>query len=100
MLNKLSLAALLLAISASGQAAPVLIATGSLGGTSDKSGLGGVLENGVDANNVLGGMGSGLAWAGGNTFLALPDRGPNAAAWNAALDNTTSYISRFQSMTL
>jgi len=100
MLNKLSLAALLLAISASGQAAPVLIATGSLGGTSDKSGLVGVLENGVDASNVLGGMGSGLAWAGGNTFLALPDRGPNAAAWNAALDNTTSYISRFQSMTL
>lgn len=100
MLKKFSLAALLLAVSASGQAAPTLIATGSLGGTTDKSGLGALLENGVDANNVLGGMGSGLAWAGGNTFLALPDRGPNATAWNAGLDNTTSYISRFQTMTL
>jgi hypothetical protein len=36
-------------------------------------------ENGV-AGNLLGGMGSGLAYAGGNTFIALPDRGPNAAA--------------------
>ena len=92
MLYKFSLAAFLLALSASGQAAPLLIATGSLGGTTDKSGLGALLENGVDANNVLGGTGSGLAWAGGNTFLALPDRGPNAAAWNTGLDNTTSYI--------
>lgn len=100
MLHKFSLAAFLLAISASGQAAPVLIATGTLGGTTDKSGLGTLLENGVDANNALGGTGSGLAWAGGNTFLALPDRGPNAAAWNAGLDNTTSYIARFQTMTL
>lgn len=100
MLHKFSLAAFLLALSASGQAAPLLIATGSLGGTTDKSGLGALLENGVDANNVLGGTGSGLAWAGGNTFLALPDRGPNAAAWNAGLDNTTSYIARFQTMTL
>ena len=35
------------------------------------------LENGV-AGNMLGGVGSGLAYAGRNTFLALPDRGPNA----------------------
>ena len=35
------------------------------------------LENGV-AGNLLGGVGSGFAYAGGNTFLALPDRGPNA----------------------
>lgn len=100
MLHQFSLAALLLAVSVSGQAAPLLIATGTLGGTTDKSGLGSLLENGVDANNVLGGTGSGLAWAGGNTFLALADRGPNAAAWNAGLDNTTSYIPRFQTMTL
>ena len=100
MQKKLSVAALLLAFSAAGQAAPVWVATGTLGGTTDLSGLGGVLENGADANAVLGGMGSGLAWAGGNTFLALPDRGPNATAWNAALDNTTSYISRFQTLTL
>ena len=100
MQQKLSVAALLLAFSAASQAAPVLIATGSLSGATDKSGLSGLLENGVDSNAVLGGMGSGLAWAGGNTFLALPDRGPNAASWNTGLDNTTSYVSRFQTMTL
>src|SRR5574343_1509041 len=98
--KKYSAAALMLAVSASAWAAPILVATGSLGGSIDKSGLTGVLENGVDASAVLGGMGSGLAWAGGNTFLALPDRGPNATAWNAAVDNTTSYISRFQTVSL
>jgi hypothetical protein len=77
-----------------------LIATGTLSGTmSDLSGLTGTLENSVAAN-LLGGMGSGLAWAGGNTFLALPDRGPNATAWNAAIDNTTSYIPRFSTVQL
>jgi hypothetical protein len=77
-----------------------LIATGSLSGTgSDKSGLTGLLENG-NPSNLLGGLGSGLAWAGGNTFLALPDRGPNASSWNAALDNTTSYIARFSTLEL
>src|SRR5574343_1934277 len=100
MKQKLSVAALLLAFSAASQAAPMLIATGTLSGATDKSGLTGLLENGVDSNAVLGGMGSGLAWAGGNTFLALPDRGPNATAWNAGLDNTTSFISRFQTVTL
>jgi hypothetical protein len=85
---------------ASAQASPSLIGVGSLTSTSDLSGLSGTLENGVDSANVLGGIGSGLAWAGGNTFLALPDRGPNATAWNSAVDNTTSYISRFQTVTL
>jgi Esterase-like activity of phytase/PEP-CTERM motif len=89
---------------ASAQAAPTLIAIGSLSGSSagayaDLSGLNGSLENGVAAN-LLGGLGSGLAWAGGNTFLALPDRGPNASTWNAGVDNTTSYISRFQTIDL
>lgn len=79
-------------------AAPVFIATGSISGT-DLSGLTGKLESGVAAN-ILGGMSSGLAWAGGNTFLALPDRGPNATNWNATLDNTTSYIPRFNTVTL
>ncbi len=79
-------------------AAPVFIATGSIAGT-DLSGLTGTLESGVAAN-ILGGMSSGLAWAGGNTFLALPDRGPNATNWNAAVDNTTSYIPRFNTVTL
>ena len=82
------------------QAAVTLIAQGSLPGDgSDFSGLTAPLENGVPGN-LLGGLGSGLAWAGGNTFLALPDRGPNAAVWNLAVDNTTSWIPRFQTLTL
>jgi hypothetical protein len=81
-------------------AAVILIASGSLSGAaSDLSGLTGTLENGVSAS-LLGGMGSGLAWAGGNTFLALPDRGPNALAYNPLVDDTTSYIARFQTLTL
>ena len=82
-------------------AAPSLLGWGYLSGPTDLSGLGGqVLENGL-AGNVLGGMGSGLAWAGGNTFLALPDRGPNATNYGtqpSPLDNTVSYISRFQTV--
>jgi Esterase-like activity of phytase len=88
------------------QATPQLIAIGTLNGSSagvnkDLSGLNNILENGVTGNN-LGGIGSGLAWAGGNTFLAVPDRGPNATAYTggAVVDNTASYISRFQTMTL
>lgn len=84
----------------SANAAITLIAKGSLSGSlSDLSGLSATLENGV-AGNLLGGMGSGLAWAGGNTFLALPDRGPNATAWNSSVDDTSSYVARFQTMTL
>ena len=83
------------------QAGVTLIASGALAGSSDLSGLSGTLENGVAAN-ILGGMGSGLAWAGGNTFLALPDRGPNASSYlgGSAVDNTTSYIDRFQTVSL
>lgn len=42
------------------------------------------------------------ALAGNNTFLALPDRGPNALAYTggSAVDNTTSYISRFHTVGL
>lgn len=77
-----------------------LIAQGSLSGDlRDLSGLSAPLENGV-AGDLLGGIGSGLAWAGGNTFLALPDRGPNAVAWNADVDDTASYIPRWQTMQL
>jgi hypothetical protein len=57
------------------------------------------LENGVPGN-LLGGMGSGIAYAGGSTFLALPDRGPNAVAYDAAIDDTTSYIDRFHKLKL
>ena len=57
------------------------------------------LENGVPGNR-LGGIGSGLAYAGGDTFLALPDRGPNAKSYNSLVDDTVSYINRFQTLTL
>jgi hypothetical protein len=82
-------------------AAPVLLATGTLNGSGGdlSAATAGPLENGT-AGNLLGGIGSGLAWAGGNTFIATPDRGPNATNWNAALDNTTSYLSRFQTLQL
>ncbi|HET8693179.1 MAG TPA: esterase-like activity of phytase family protein [Aquabacterium sp.] len=78
-----------------------LIAVGSLGGATDLSGLTGTLESGA-SGSILGGMGSALAWAGGNTFLALPDRGPNATDYlgGAAVDNTQSYIPRFQTVAL
>ena len=81
--------------------APDLIAIGSL--TSDTGDLStetaGPLENGV-AGNLLGGMGSGLAYAGGNVFLALPDRGPNALAYDTAIDDTASYVDRFHKVKL
>ena len=83
----------------SAHAAIDLIAVGSLTQANDLSGLSGTLENGAAAS-MLGGIGSGLAWAGGSTFLALPDRGPNAVTWNSALNDTTSYIARFQTVNL
>jgi hypothetical protein len=86
-------------IAPSAIAAPTLLAIGELNGTADLSGLSGLMENGV-AGDVFGGLGSGLAYAGGNTFLALPDRGPNAVSYNAAVDNTASYISRFQTLNM
>ena len=81
-----------------------LLAIGTLdqsraGANVDLSGLTYKLENGAPAN-ILGGLGSGLAYASGNTFLALPDRGPNAATFNAAIDNTVSYINRFHAITM
>jgi len=81
-----------------------LIAFGSLTGSSagaytDLSGLNGTLENGLPAN-ILGGIGSGLSYVGGNSFLALPDRGPNANPYNSAVDDTVSYVSRFQTVSL
>lgn len=82
----------------------VLLAQGRLTGSAagagrDLSGLGYTLENGLPAD-VLGGIGSGLSYAGGNTFLAVPDRGPNATAYNPAVDDTTSFISRFHTLSM
>lgn len=105
-MKKITLPLLVVALLQAGYASASidLIAMGSLTGSSagayaDLSGLTGLLENGVAANN-LGGIGSGLAWAGGNTFIATPDRGPNATPYNSLVDDTTSYIARFQTVTL
>ena len=64
-----------------------LIANGTLtssraGSYADLSGLKGTLENGAAAN-LLGGLGSGIAYVSGDTFLALPDRGPNAVPFDS-----------------
>jgi hypothetical protein len=86
---------------ASAQTFPVL-AIGTLdqsraGSFADLSGLTYKLENGVPANN-LGGFGSAITYASGNTFLALPDRGPNAVEFDDAIDSTASYINRFHTI--
>jgi hypothetical protein len=57
------------------------------------------LKNGAPAN-LLGGFGSGITWASGNTFLAVPDRGPNAVPWASSIDDTASYIERFHTITM
>ncbi|HEY8998095.1 MAG TPA: esterase-like activity of phytase family protein [Edaphobacter sp.] len=79
-----------------------LIAKGTLtssraGSYTDLSGLRGTLENGVPAD-ILGGLGSGLGHISGDRFLVIPDRGPNAVEFNAAIDNTASYIDRFHTI--
>lgn len=56
------------------------------------------LENGI-AGNLLGGIGSGLTYAGCNTLLAVPDRGPNAVPFDTPVSDTASYINRFQTLT-
>lgn len=81
-----------------------LLAIGELDGggpnaDADLSGLPQTLENGIPANRFAG-AGSGLAYAGGATFLALPDRGPNATPYNEAVDNTSSYIPRFHTVVM
>jgi len=81
-----------------------LLAVGTLdqsrdGSFVDVSGLTYPLENGVRANE-LGGFGSAITYAGGNTFLALPDRGPNAVEFNDAIDSTASYINRFHTISM
>ena len=81
-----------------------LLAVGSLtaskaGPDADLSGLHNTLESGVPAN-LLGGLGSGFAYASGNTFLGLPDRGPNADQYDDNIDSTVSYIPRFHTITM
>lgn len=83
------------------QASVDLIAIGEINGNYEDlaTQTAGPLENNI-AGNRLGGIGSGFAYAGGTTFLALPDRGPNANAYNPLVDDTVSYIARFQTLNL
>lgn len=79
-----------------------LIAKGTLtsssaGSYADLSGLTNTMENGARAN-LLGGFGSGIAYVSGDRFLAIADRGANAVTYNAALDNTATYINRFHTI--
>src|SRR5881394_1736653 len=78
-----------------------LIAIGTVSGTYEDfaTETAGLLESGVPGNR-LGGIGLGLAYAGGTTFLALPDRGPNATPYNPLVDDTISYIDRFHTLSL
>ncbi len=81
-----------------------LLAVGQLnqsraGDWADVSGLTYTLENGAPAND-LGGLGSAITYAGGNTFLALPDRGPNAIPFNSSVDDTVAYVNRFHTVHL
>jgi len=102
MFEKPLLALLVCAAFASAANAGVdLIAIGTISGTYEdlSSQTRARLENGVPGNR-LGGLGSGLAHAGGTTFVALPDRGPNASPYDALVDDTVSYINRFQTFTL
>jgi len=80
-------------------AAVDLIATGTLDGHGAdlSSETAAPLENGAPGN-LLGGLGSGIAYAGCNTLLAVPDRGPNAVAYNPAVSDTASYINRIQTI--
>jgi hypothetical protein len=95
----LILSSLSLLLASGVHAEPVLIAQAAIDATGhDKSAqTAAPLENGVPGN-LAGGLGSGLTWVGGDTFLMLPDRGPNANKYNPAVDDTASYVLRFQTV--
>jgi hypothetical protein len=103
--SRFTLIALTLGLfAASYSQAQTLLAVGELtqtraGTYQDLSGLHYKLENQVRANE-LGGLGSAITYAGGNTFLALPDRGPNAVPFDSAIDDTVSYINRFHTISM
>ena len=42
-------------------------------------------------SNLLGGLGSAITYNSGSKYLLLPDRGPIAVTFDAAIDNTVSY---------
>ena len=96
--------ALFLFAAASATAQINLIAKGTLSSSSaglnkDLSGLNYTLENGVSAD-LLGGFGSGITQLTGDTFLAIPDRGPNAVSFNSLIDDTASFPARFHTIAM
>ena len=104
--SRIALIAFVLALFAApqSQAQIKVLAVGTLdqsraGSFADLSGLNYNLENGAPANS-LGGFGSAICYASGNTFLALPDRGPNAMPYDSNIDDTASYINRFHTITM
>src|SRR5262245_13558327 len=78
--------------------APTLIATSAVDPTfeDDAYDTRAPLESGL-AGNRLGGTGSAIAYIGGDYFISMPDRGPNAKPYDSCqnVNNTTSYIPRF-----
>jgi hypothetical protein len=92
-------ALLALSVTGAAQATPSLLTWAAFTNTVDFSSRTETLEN-TNPQNIFGGVGSGLAWAGGNSFVMVPDRGPNAVSWNSSVDDTTSYISRLENVTL
>jgi len=96
----LSLSVACLVLAAAAHAEPRLIAMATLDAHGHDLSAETVapLENGV-AGNLLGGTGSAFEYAGGDTFIAMPDRGPNANKYNPVVDDTSSYIPRFHTLT-
>ncbi|MFA7061814.1 MAG: esterase-like activity of phytase family protein [Pedobacter sp.] len=87
-----TLLALLIAASpTASQAAVELYAKGAIPGTAaDTSGLSGNLSDGTP-HNRMGGFGSAITYTGiGNSFIAVPDRGP--------ADGTTNYLDRYYTL--
>ncbi len=90
-----------LAVSAGAHAALTFLARNPVpGGSLDNSRLIGTQEDGSPANR-FDGFGSGIAFTGvPNFYLFISDRGPNAGNWSAAVDNTTSYRGRAQTVNI
>jgi hypothetical protein len=100
--NRSLMAAALAAVPAlNAYAGPDLVAAASIPATYEdlNNQTAAPLENAVPGNR-LGGIGSSITYAGGDTFLLLPDRGPNALEYASSIDSTVSYINRFHTFNL
>lgn len=87
----LALAAALSSLADPATAAVAYLGLGEIPGTArDGTGDSSLLEDGVTPKDLAGGFGSGLAHLGGNTYVAVPDRGP--------ADGTTRYQDRLYTL--